>query len=812
MHADRSSFLQGLIACLRHVDRWSDIGRAAIGGYATAMFLWEMAQRDILSAFVLENSLPLTARLHLALLLLAGVTAALLLWPIAGWALARVRHQTADQALGCAARLIFLAVPLPLLPLLAIPLEQTGAPCFTAGVIVAALALAWAAGRGILTPAPPAAAPTRVEREPTAAPAAPATVRAGLILTLLLAGGYALFMSVLTVARHNSFMTHAFDLGIHDQAIYNVLHSGYMRTTLYGPYAIDYIGDHFSPILYALAPLYALGGDARLLLVLQSIVLAAAAIPVYLLAVRKTHSVLLSATLAASYLLYPALHGVNLRDFHQIALVCAPLLAALYFLETGRTRAFLAALGLALLVKEEISLTVAAIGAYVFLVKRRYALGAVLALIGLAYFSVVTGWLMPLLGGKPQIDTRFGGIIAAGAQGAIGVAWTLLTNPIYTAVTILGNPQKLVFLFQILAPVLFLPLLAPASVWLPALPALAVQLLTSAHTQYDITYHYSAHLIPFIFFLTAFGLQRTLRRLRFAAPYARWLAVALGIASLALSYQYGRLISRQGTEIPRPDAHAAVIRRFMAQLPAAVSVSTMSDIVPHLTTRRTIYLFPDVADAEYLLLDTAPQANFWPHEGLKAREKAIADMLPHIRSGQFGLVGHEDGVLLLKRGLTPTRTEETLRALFAARYEAEMLGSDLEAAVVADPAASGGRARLATPTSWREDGKAALAFGPYTDLPAGRYRVEYVLRSDRSGQSERVATVDVFTHHDGGIPRAAREITGSEFAASDTYQRFALEFETDRPLADLEFRVMYAGLGTLSLDAIIVTPLELWLK
>ena len=45
----------------------------------------------------------------------------------------------------------------------------------------------------------------------------------------------------------------------------------------------------------------------------------------------------------------------------------------------------------------------------------------------------------------------------------------------------------------------------------------------------------------------------------------------------------------------------------------------MSAFAPHLTTRRDIYLFPDVADAEYLLLDTDMHANYWPHEGLKAR-------------------------------------------------------------------------------------------------------------------------------------------------------------------------------------------------
>ena len=440
-----------------------------------------------------------------------------------------------------------------------------------------------------------------------------------------------------------------------------------MRTTLYGPYAIDYIGDHFSPILFLVAPIYALYQDARTLLVLQSFFLAAGAIPIYLLTLNKTRSALLGVTLAASYLLYPALHGVNLKDFHQIALVCVLLLTALYFLEIERDVPFLIALGLALIVKEEVALTVAAIGAYIFLAKRRYRLGAALALIGLAYFAVVTGWLMPHLGGKPQIDTRFGGIIAPGTQGAAGVAWTLFTNPVYTVMSILGNQQKLIFLFQMLLPVLFLPLLAPALAWIPALPALGVLLLTSAYTQYSITYHYSAHLIPFIFFLAILGAARFLDMPRGATaededassalvrarprPKTIALAASLLVASLAMSYQFGQIVSKQGPRrFPRPDPHAAVVESFVRQIPRDAVVSTMSDIATHLTARRTIYLFPDVADAEYLLLDTDPRANYWPHEGLKARERAIRDMLPQIQSGQFGLMRSEDGVMLFKRG------------------------------------------------------------------------------------------------------------------------------------------------------------------
>jgi uncharacterized membrane protein len=830
-------------AALRRVETWGDAALAALGGYAAAMAGWEMTHPAALAGFLLKNDLPLSARASLVLLLLAGMAAALLLWVLLAGRIARVQPSSNGTALRRAARWISLAILLPCLPILVIIGPGATPRALFTGTAIALAAAAWVVVRALVVQTAHTATQTAqpaAERKGVQSRSAPGTpalhvVRSGLLLTLALAAGYAVFMSVLTVARHNSFTTHAFDLGIHDQALYNILHSGYMRTTLYGPYAIDYIGDHFSPILYALAPFYALGSDARFLLVLQSVFLAAGAIPLYLLAVHKTRSTLLGCVLGASYLLYPALHGVNLDDFHQIALVCAFLMAALYFLETRRDTAFLIALALALLVKEEVGLSVIALGGYIFLAKRRYRFGALLASAGLIYFAGVVGWLMPLLGGKPQIDTRFGGFMAAGAQGAAGVVWTLFTNPVYTGLYILGNPDKVILLLQLFLPVLLLPLLAPGTAWLLALPALAVLMLTWTPAQYSINYHYPAHLIPFVYFLTVLGVARVLSLLHAGATAGasgthrrdagssssadshvrRRLVItaslggALLAASLAMSARYGHLIPRPGAEFPRPDHHDAVIASILTQIPAGSAVSTMSDIVPHLTTRPTVYLFPDVADAEYLLLDTDLSANFWPHTGLKARAQAIRDLLPHIQGGEFGLVRQEDGVLLLRRGQRPARTAEILRVALSARYEAEELPSDLNGTIVADAQASGGRARLATPAARRDDGKTGLIFGPYTDLPPGAYRVEFSLKVDRNDRAEPVAMLDVFTHKDGGVPRAAKEVLGTDFQAADRYQPFVLEFESDKPLEDLEFRVQVAqsGQGTLCLDTVWVTPI-----
>src|SRR6266567_1470931 len=90
-------------------------------------------------------------------------------------------------------------------------------------------------------------------------------------LALLAALAYA----AISIDRHDHFASNAFDLGVQDQTIW-----GYSRLQII-PNTVEMIpnllGDHFHPILMAVAPLYWIWDDARVLLVVQAALLAAAA-------------------------------------------------------------------------------------------------------------------------------------------------------------------------------------------------------------------------------------------------------------------------------------------------------------------------------------------------------------------------------------------------------------------------------------------------------------------------------------------------------------------------------------------------------
>ena len=107
-----------------------------------------------------------------------------------------------------------------------------------------------------------------------------------------------------------------------------------------------------------------------------------------------------------------------------------------------------------------------------------------------------------------------------------------------------------------------------------------------------------------------------------------------------------------------------------------------------------------------------------------------------------------------------------------------------------------------------------MVAGPYATVIPGRYRVDFRLRlADAPPAEQLAAIVDVFSHAAGGQV-AQHGISAAEFAARDAsapgepYHTWSLEFQTDRLLNDVEFRVLHTGLGALAVDTVAVEYLD----
>lgn len=142
----------------------------------------------------------------------------------------------------------------------------------------------------------------------------------------------AIAYSVFSLVRYEQF-AHGFDLAIFDQVVWHYSRFEAPASSVKNLESIW--GDHFSPILALLGPLYWIWEDARMLLLAQALLLAAAAVPIFLYVSAKLGR-LPAYLFALSYLAFWGVQSAVSFDFHELAF--APLLLALILLAIERRR------------------------------------------------------------------------------------------------------------------------------------------------------------------------------------------------------------------------------------------------------------------------------------------------------------------------------------------------------------------------------------------------------------------------------------------------------------------------------------------
>ncbi len=336
--------------------------------------------------------------------------------------------------------------------------------------------------------------------------------RVALLITWILIIGYTLLMSYLTVLRYDTFKATAFDLGNMDQALWNTFHGRLFQFTnqgsdFYGP--PTRLAIHFEPIILPLSLLYAFHEDARLLLVTQTVMIAAGGWPVYLLA-RKYISTwpLVASVLVLAYYIMPALLGINIFDFHPLSLATPFLLYAVLALEYKRYVWFLLLSVLAAGCKEDVPLAVALLGVLVIWKYKLPRLGALLLVGGVTWSMIAFLVVIPHFYPGTVHSNYWYRYEALGSSPSAAIV-NILLHPWLLFLTFL-TLDRFYYIGGLLRSTGFFSLLAPE--WLlPAIPALAINLFSDYPLYYSGVYHYNAVIIPFVMVAAIHGTRRFLR-------------------------------------------------------------------------------------------------------------------------------------------------------------------------------------------------------------------------------------------------------------------------------------------------------------
>jgi uncharacterized membrane protein len=450
-----------------------------------------------------------------------------------------------------------------------------------------------------------------------------------LVLCATAAGVWAAGFGYLAVLRHLAGGSHAEDLGFTDQVLWNFLRGQWFRMSLYNGATwnteldVSHIARpdsllafHAEPMLLGFVPLYALGAGPVALLAIQAAAVAAGAVAAFRIGRHLTRSASCGLAVAAAYLLSPLGQWAVLADFHTSTLAAPLLLFSLERLLVARAPVQ--------------ALIVAAVAA-----SAREDVGPVLVCVGVA-----------ILVARGSRKVGFGYL-------AIGAAWTLLSLLVIRAysggvspfevryslgASALTRPLVLHYLGTLLLSGGWLALLAPLAL-LPALPALLLNTLSSSTWMASGQAHYSGLVLPFVTLATAVGLAKLARfhQLQRAAAGA----LVVGASAAYLTAGAGPLA---GNYAPAAlTEHAARAAALAAELPRGAAVSASADLVPRVSQRPRVYVFPAVLDADYVFVDLRADPAPTSAGDTYLRIQAL------LGSGDWQTESADDGLLLLRR-------------------------------------------------------------------------------------------------------------------------------------------------------------------
>jgi uncharacterized membrane protein len=456
---------------------------------------------------------------------------------------------------------------------------------------------------------------------------------------------FILYFVAYVIFRHAAFDTAGYDLGNFSQAIWNTSRGRLMEMTTV-PGATSRWAFHFEPILFLFVPIYAFWPSPVILTVLQVLVVAAGAVAIFWIGRDLLGSEWVGVLFAGIYLMYPALQAAVVFDFHGVTLAATFLAFALWGLLKRRYVVFGVASLLAMSCKEDMPLLVMMMGLYILLVQRQWRVGFITLVMSVTWFAVANFVIIPFY--SPVGDSVYLARYTTLGSSLEELMLSFFTSP-FRVLAVAFEPPKLLYWVQLTMPVAFTSLLDPL-LFLLSLPSLAVNTLSSNSATYTLNrFHYTAPVVPFIVVSSISGIARLSRRLAKGDEKLRstWrnrmLIIVIG-ASLGYHMMTGYTPLRLGFRWPTPDEHDALAEQMLEKIPHQASVSAANSLVPRLTNRSHVYIFPEVMDAEFIAIDTL--SSYYP---FGSREELCGAVRQLLAGSEYGAVFFLDGLLLLQR-------------------------------------------------------------------------------------------------------------------------------------------------------------------
>ena len=307
---------------------------------------------------------------------------------------------------------------------------------------------------------------------------------------------YVVYLSIVVVYKVKTFDGSTFDIGIFSQMFHRMSTDLTAITTLERDRVLSHFAVHISPIFYLMLPFYKFLPHVETLEVLQIWVVFSAVIPLRLLLKRLNLSKPINSLIIAWFVLIPVMTTAGGYHLHENCFLVPLIIWLFYFIVSEQKWKILLVTLLLLFVKEDAFIYVVSIGLY-FLFQKRFSLSSqtkkwiilVDFILPVLYFAL--GLYLLNTYGEGGMVSRFEPYLLEGENGILSVLKNLILHPTYVFSKLL-IAKKLGYLFFVLAPLVFLPLVQRTwSSYLLSLPLIVINLLPDWPYQYDIGFQYS---------------------------------------------------------------------------------------------------------------------------------------------------------------------------------------------------------------------------------------------------------------------------------------------------------------------------------
>jgi len=470
---------------------------------------------------------------------------------------------------------------------------------------------------------------------------------------------FAIIFCLISLVNHYQLRTYALDLGMYNQAVYSYSHFKNAVFTLgTDGREVPFLGTHFSVITVLYSPLYYLFGSYTLLFIqIAAILLGGLAVYKY----AKEHFEDDSAIPLAIVVQFFGIWGIYSAlsfDYHDNVLGAMLVPWFIFFLEKRKLINSAVFLILILLTKEVMAIWMLFIIMGLMIKNRnrrgfnyiRFEIPA--AAFCLAYGVIIIGIIMPLIQGAENNLQFIRYSHLGNSAGEVFVS--ILRKPQFLLTLLFGNilndPAyngiKTEFHTVLLLSGGLCLFLRPAYLVM-LIPLYALKFMSNDYAMWGINYQYSIEFVPIISLALADVIRGT-------KNYRTGILLTITLLTFAVNIKTmegrkSKWYNPANTQFYRKihyehDLNLKAIYSAMKMIGKDAIVSTSSNLAPHLAARDSLYHFPVVKNAGYIVLLTKNV----PTYPLNPEEYKIRYM-EYIQSGKYYTLYAKNDLMILKR-------------------------------------------------------------------------------------------------------------------------------------------------------------------